>query len=177
MLNRTITITGSDFSSRYKPIPPPPWPNPNVSTGVWPTPWSPWANSTHPVEGLHVLAVGRCSDGSANGADCQSAGGFLAVRYTRVEKAGQVRVGCARHRGARPCSHHRHSHTRPDAAAAAVCEALRCSTCSAAGLGGTRSICTRWVTVPHANSLATRWWGRLSAASSCTRPTTPSRLG
>lgn len=91
MLDRTILITGSDISPRYKPAPPPPWPNPNVTSGEWPDPWSPWANSSHPTEGLHVLAVGRCDNGSANGADCVSFGGYMKARYVRVEKAGQVR--------------------------------------------------------------------------------------
>lgn len=90
MLDRTITVTGSDISPRYRPIPPPPWKNSANSTGGWPDPWSPYANSSYPVEGLHVLAVGICDNGTANGANCQSGGGFMISRYARVEKAGQV---------------------------------------------------------------------------------------
>lgn len=90
MLNRTILITGTNITARYKPSPPPPWPNPARQDGVWPNPWSAWANSSWPTEGLHVLAVGLCDGGSANGANCQSNGGLLKARYVRVEKAGQV---------------------------------------------------------------------------------------
>jgi hypothetical protein len=90
MLNRTILITGTNITARYKPNPPPPWPNPARQDGVWPTPWSEWANSSWPTEGLHVLTVGLCDGGSANGANCQSNGGFMQARYVRVEKAGQV---------------------------------------------------------------------------------------
>lgn len=92
MLDRTILITGDDVSPRYKPSPPPPWGNPLRADGVWPTPWSQWADSPYPTEGLHVLAAGLCDDGSANGANCQSNGGFLKARYIRVEKGGQVFV-------------------------------------------------------------------------------------
>jgi hypothetical protein len=92
MLDRTILITGDDFSRRYKPNPPPPWKNPAAgSGGIWPTPWSNWSNSPYPTEGLHVLAAGLCDDGGVNGKNCQSNGGFLKARYVRVEKGGQVR--------------------------------------------------------------------------------------
>jgi len=92
MLDRTILITGDDISSRYQPNPPPPWKNPARADGVWPTPWSQWADSPYPTEGLHVMAAGLCDDGGVNGANCSSNGGFLKARYVRVEKGGQVRL-------------------------------------------------------------------------------------
>jgi hypothetical protein len=92
MLDRTVLVTGDDWSARYKPSPPPPWKNPARADGVWPNPWSKWADSPAPTEGLHILAAGLCDDGTANGGDCQSNGGFLKARFIRVEKGGQVSV-------------------------------------------------------------------------------------
>ena len=49
-------------------------PNPNVTGGAWPNPWSQWANSSYPTEGLHIMAAGLCDDGGVNGMNCQSNG-------------------------------------------------------------------------------------------------------
>lgn len=97
MLDRTVLVTGDDWTPRYKPSPPPPWKNPARADGVWPTPWSQWADSPASTEGLHIMAAGLCDDGTANGANCQSNGGFLKARFIRVEKGGQVSVWRGHH--------------------------------------------------------------------------------
>ena len=39
-----------------QPLDPPPWKNPKSHDGKWGKPWSKYANSTFPGEGLHTLA-------------------------------------------------------------------------------------------------------------------------